>query len=142
MLSRIKQEKMDILGKTERWQIHLSRYGYVDTGFKIQSSKLCHTCCLDHIRPIRSHYPGHVTTLVHNPSHVTTATVDCRKDLPGPLKPELIVKPKSSPKSNSQIQLQNPKSKVKRIGTGTGADTKILMEATHPPPNSNSPLTQ
>ena len=47
---------------------------------------------------------------------------------------DIIVKPKSSPrsksKSKSQIQVQNPKSKVHRKGTGTGADTIILQATT------------
>ena len=34
-------------------------------------------------------------------------------------------------KSKSKIQVQNPKSKVQRKGTGTGADT-IILQATHP----------
>ena len=38
---------------------------------------------------------------------------------------EAIVKPKSSPKSRSQIQ--NPKSKVQRKRNGTGADNIILQ---------------
>ena len=46
----------------------------------------------------------------------------------------IIVKPKSSPKSKSQIQVPNPKSKVHRKGTGTGADN-IILQATHPPPH-------
>ena len=44
-----------------------------------------------------------------------------------------IVKPKSSPKSKSQIQVPNPKSKVQRKGTGT-ADNIILQATHHPPP--------
>ena len=43
-----------------------------------------------------------------------------------------IVKPKSSLKSKSQIQVPNPKSKVQRRGTGTGADT-IILQATQAP---------
>ena len=43
---------------------------------------------------------------------------------------KIIVKPKSSPKSKSQIQVPNsspnPKSKVQRKGNGTGADNRIL----------------
>ena len=45
----------------------------------------------------------------------------------------IFVKPKSSPKSKSQIQVPNLKSKVKRKGTGTWADT-IILQATHPNP--------
>ena len=48
-------------------------------------------------------------------------------------KPHTIVKPKSSPKSRSQIQVPNLKSKVQRKGTGTGADN-IVLQATHHPP--------
>ena len=39
-----------------------------------------------------------------------------------------IVKPKSSPKNKSEIHVPNPKSKVQRKGTGTGADN-IIIEA-------------
>ena len=41
-----------------------------------------------------------------------------------------IVKPESSPKSKSKIQVPNPspKSKIQRKGTGTEADTIILLD--------------
>ena len=42
-----------------------------------------------------------------------------------------LVKPKSSPKSRSKIQGQNPKSEVQRKGTGTGTDTIILQATTN-----------
>ena len=48
----------------------------------------------------------------------------------------IIVKPKSSPKAKSQIQVPNSKSKVQRKGTGTEADN-IILQATHLPPTSN-----
>ena len=52
-----------------------------------------------------------------------------------------IVKPKSSPKSKSQIKVPNPKSKIQRKGSGIGADT-IILQATTPPitflPSTNS----
>ena len=41
---------------------------------------------------------------------------------------------KSSPKSKSQIQVPNPKSKVQRKGNGTGADN-IILQATTTTPN-------
>ena len=47
-----------------------------------------------------------------------------------------IGKPKSSPKSKSQIQ----KERGKRKGTGTGADTIILQE-TNPPHPTTPPIT-
>ena len=52
---------------------------------------------------------------------------------------ELIVKPKSSPKSKSQIQVPNPnpKSKVQRKRNGTGADNIILQATTNHHPTSN-----
>ena len=52
-----------------------------------------------------------------------------------------IVKPKSSPKSMSEIQAQiqvpNPESKVQRKGTGTGADT-IILQATFNPTTTHT----
>ena len=47
-------------------------------------------------------------------------------------------KPKSSPKTKSKIQVQNPKSKVQRKWTGTGADTIFkLKQATTTPPTTH-----
>ena len=50
-------------------------------------------------------------------------------------------KPKSSPKTKSKIQVQNPKSKVQRKGNGTGADTIILQATTPPHPTQPPPVT-